>query len=116
MPIDKLIAATVTREIEQHMSLLRDDNQALTARVDQLEALLDESGVHHFAPEKDVYGVHDLARLTGKKADTIRSNYLVPGKIRGEKRDGIWEIPPAEFNRIKDRFDRGLKRDFWRDN
>lgn len=116
MSIDKLIAETATREVDQHVSSLRFENQALTARVYQLETLLGEAGVHDFVQEKDVYDVHDLARLTGKKADTIRTNYLSPGKIHGTKRDGMWEIPSAEFNRIKDLVERGVRPNFWENN
>ncbi len=46
---------------------------------------------------KETYSIEDLAAMTGFSERTVR-RYLASGQLKGEKRDGVWEFTPEQFD------------------
>ena len=52
--------------------------------------------------QKEIYRAADLANVMNMSVSTVRKNYLNKDKIRGVMRNGEWEIPASEFERVSD--------------
>lgn len=78
----------------------RDELDALTNRLDQLEKNNKrlQNGIVEF--ERQIYYIKDLAELLGLESSTIRKNYIQTGKIKATKYARGWEISREEYLRV----------------
>ena len=61
-------------------------------------------------PEKEWYTVKDLEPVMRKSGSTIRSKFIVPGKIEAQLIGGRYRIAAKEFRRIEDSVSENPKR------
>ena len=75
--------------------------EVLNQRIEELEKSVSALREQEKPPARKIYYVADLAELMLIDANTVRRDYLTPGRISGSKNaSGSWEISRDEYERV----------------
>lgn len=72
----------------------------LTRRVEQLESLVRSLRTKGAEPERTAYKVSEVARMIGKKPQTVR-NMIKNRRLAAERMNGWWLVPAEAVEQLR---------------